>query len=115
MTVADLAIVTELVFAGHAVGAAGTLRHDRADRVHRRGRAADPPSADTAGEPLGLFTRFAALPAACGALPVLRAVTDPQAQGGGCYGPGGLGAGRGSPRKVPYAKTAHHEQLAGRL
>ena len=46
-------------------------------------------------------------------LPVLRAVTDPQ--GGGCYRPGWLGEGRGSPRKVPYAKTAHDEQLAGRL
>lgn len=49
------------------------------------------------------------------ALPVLRAVTDPHAQGGGYYGPGGLGQGRGSSRKVHCAKTAYDEQLAGRL
>ena len=63
----------------------------------------------------GLFTRFAAQPAARGAQPVLRAVTDPQAQDGGYYGPGGLGEGRGSARKVHCTKTAHDEQLAGRL
>jgi NAD(P)-dependent dehydrogenase (short-subunit alcohol dehydrogenase family) len=64
---------------------------------------------------LGLATRFAAQPAAQGALPVLRAATDPQAQGGDYYGPGGLGEGRGSPRKVAYSTTAHNEQLARRL
>jgi sodium/hydrogen antiporter len=43
MTIADLAIIAGAdVRVGHAVGAAGTLRHDRADRVHRCGRAAHP-------------------------------------------------------------------------
>lgn len=64
---------------------------------------------------LGLVTRFAAQPAGQGALPMLRAATDPQAQGGDYYGPSGLGEGRGSPRKVAYTKTAHDEQLATRL
>lgn len=64
---------------------------------------------------LGLVTRFAAQPAADGALPVLRAATDPEARGGDYYGPGGPGERRGSPRKVRYAETANDEQLAGRL
>jgi hypothetical protein len=44
---------------------------------------------------LGLVTRFAAEPAAHGALPVLLAATDPGAQGGDYYGPGGFSEGRG--------------------
>jgi NAD(P)-dependent dehydrogenase (short-subunit alcohol dehydrogenase family) len=64
---------------------------------------------------MGLATRFAGQPAVRGALPVLRAATDPQAEGGDYYGPGGPGEFRGFPRKVHYAKTAHDEQLAGRL
>jgi NAD(P)-dependent dehydrogenase (short-subunit alcohol dehydrogenase family) len=49
------------------------------------------------------------------ALPVLRAATDPQVQGGDYYGPGGPGEARGLPRKVNYSKTAHDQALAGRL
>lgn len=64
---------------------------------------------------LGLVTRFAAQPAARGALPELRAATDPEARGGDYYGPGELGESRGLPRKVRYSKTARDEQLAGRL
>jgi hypothetical protein len=43
------------------------------------------------------------------------AATDPDARCGDYHGPAGLGEGRGSPRKVAYAKTAHDEQLASRL
>ena len=64
---------------------------------------------------LGMGTRLAGQPAARGALPVLRAATDPQARGGDYYGPGGPGELAGSPRKVRYASKAHDEQLAGRL
>src|SRR5215472_1859411 len=64
---------------------------------------------------LGLVTQFAGQPAGQGALPVLRAATDPEARGGNYYGPAGLGEGRGSPRKVRYAKKAHDVQLARRL
>ncbi|MGE5287830.1 MAG: oxidoreductase [Micromonosporaceae bacterium] len=64
---------------------------------------------------MGWATRFAGQPAARGALPVLRAATDPDAEGGDYYGPGGPGEARGSPRKVRYAEKAHDEQLANRL
>jgi len=64
---------------------------------------------------LGLITKVAGQPAEQGALPVLRAATDPEAQGGDYYGPAGLGELRGSPRKVRYAKKAHDAQLARRL
>jgi NAD(P)-dependent dehydrogenase (short-subunit alcohol dehydrogenase family) len=64
---------------------------------------------------LGLVTNFAAQPAEHGALPVLRAATDPEAQSGDYYGPAGLGELRGSPHKVRYAKKAHDPQLARRL
>ena len=47
--------------------------------------------------------------------PVLRAATDPEARGGDYYGPSGLGEGRGSPRKVAYARAARDRPLAGRL
>jgi NAD(P)-dependent dehydrogenase (short-subunit alcohol dehydrogenase family) len=64
---------------------------------------------------LGLATKFVAQPAEHGALPVLRAATDPEAHGGDYYGPAGLGELRGSPHKVRYAKKAHDAQLARRL
>jgi NAD(P)-dependent dehydrogenase (short-subunit alcohol dehydrogenase family) len=53
--------------------------------------------------------------AAQGALPVLRAATDPGARGGDYYGPRGPGEFRGAPRKVRYARTARDEPLARRL
>ena len=61
------------------------------------------------------FTRLTAQPAAQGALPVLRAATDPEVAGGDYLGPDGLGGGRGWPVKARYSRTAHDEQLAGRL
>lgn len=64
---------------------------------------------------MGLVTPFLAQPAARGALPVLRAATDPGAGGGDYYGPRGPGEGRGYPRKVRYTRTARDEQLASRL
>jgi NAD(P)-dependent dehydrogenase (short-subunit alcohol dehydrogenase family) len=64
---------------------------------------------------LGPLTQLVGQPAARGALPVLRAATDPQVQGGDYYGPGGPGEARGLPRKVNYSKTAHDQALAGRL
>jgi NAD(P)-dependent dehydrogenase (short-subunit alcohol dehydrogenase family) len=64
---------------------------------------------------MGLFTPLVAQPAAKGALPVLRAATDPDACGGDYYGPSGLGESRGSPRKVAYARAVRDQQLASRL
>jgi hypothetical protein len=64
---------------------------------------------------MGLAASFTGQPAAQGALPVLRAATDPRARGGDYYGPRGPGEGMGAPRKVRYARTARDEQLAYRL
>jgi NAD(P)-dependent dehydrogenase (short-subunit alcohol dehydrogenase family) len=64
---------------------------------------------------MGLAAPFTGQPAAQGALPVLRAATDPQARGGDYYGPRGPAQSRGAPRHVRYARTARDEQLAGRL
>ena len=64
---------------------------------------------------MGLAAPFTGQPAAQGALPVLRAATDPEARGGDYYGPRGPGEGMGAPRKVRYARTARDEQLAYRL
>jgi NAD(P)-dependent dehydrogenase (short-subunit alcohol dehydrogenase family) len=61
------------------------------------------------------FTRLTAQPAAQGALPVLRAATDPEVAGGDYLGPDGFGGGRGWPIKAQYSKTAHDERLARRL
>jgi NAD(P)-dependent dehydrogenase (short-subunit alcohol dehydrogenase family) len=76
--------------------------------------AAGPVGAVSAGA-VELFTRLTAQPAAQGALPVLRAASDPQVTGGDFLGPDGLGGGRGWPVKVEYSKTAQDEELAGRL
>jgi NAD(P)-dependent dehydrogenase (short-subunit alcohol dehydrogenase family) len=53
--------------------------------------------------------------AAMGALPILRAATDPAAVGGSYYGPGGLFEMKGSPRLVRSNKVSYDEGIAGRL
>jgi NAD(P)-dependent dehydrogenase (short-subunit alcohol dehydrogenase family) len=50
-----------------------------------------------------------------GALPTLRAATDPAAQGGQYYGPDGLGEGRGYPKIVKSSKQSYDETLQSRL
>jgi len=52
---------------------------------------------------------------AMGALPSLRAATDPDAQGGDFYGPSGLGEQRGYPKRVAYSKAGHDVAAANRL
>ena len=42
-----------------------------------------------------------------GALPTLRAATDPTVQGGQYYGPDGLGELRGHPKLVRSSKQSH--------
>jgi NAD(P)-dependent dehydrogenase (short-subunit alcohol dehydrogenase family) len=49
--------------------------------------------------------------AAMGALPTLRAATDPQVHGGQYYGPGGLAEQRGFPRLVQSSAQSHDEKL----
>jgi len=53
--------------------------------------------------------------AAMGALPTLRAATDPDAEGGQYYGPDGLGEQRGHPKLVSSSKQSHDEDLQRRL
>ena len=56
----------------------------------------------------GLFTQSAAM----GALPILRAATDPAAAGGEYHGPGGLGQAKGYPVRV--SSTARSRDQAAR-
>ena len=53
--------------------------------------------------------------AAMGALPTLRAATDPDAEGGQYYGPDGLGEQRGHPKVVSSSAQSHDEELQRRL
>ena len=50
-----------------------------------------------------------------GALPTLRAATDPMAKGGDYYGPDGVGEMRGYPVKVGTTDAARNEADAARL
>lgn len=53
--------------------------------------------------------------AAMGALPTLRAATDPEVTGGQYYGPSGIGEQRGYPKLVDASKQAHEVELQQRL
>jgi NAD(P)-dependent dehydrogenase (short-subunit alcohol dehydrogenase family) len=53
--------------------------------------------------------------AAAGALPALRAATDPEAQGGAYYGPSGFMELTGAPAPAKVAPHAREEAMAGRL
>jgi NAD(P)-dependent dehydrogenase (short-subunit alcohol dehydrogenase family) len=50
-----------------------------------------------------------------GALPTVRAATDPSAQGGQYYGPDGIGEQRGYPKVVKSSKQSHDETRQRRL
>ena len=54
-------------------------------------------------------------PAEKGALPTLRAATDPGAQGGQYYGPDGIGEVQGSPKVVASSGQSHNEDIQRRL
>ena len=53
--------------------------------------------------------------AAMGALPTLRAATDPDVAGGDYFGPGGIGETRGHPKKVGMSGRAKDDAAAARL
>ncbi|BBY34079.1 short-chain dehydrogenase [Mycolicibacter minnesotensis] len=53
--------------------------------------------------------------AAMGALPILRAATDPEVLGGQYYGPSGIGEQRGQPKLVEASRQAHDAELQRRL
>src|SRR4029077_8558937 len=54
-------------------------------------------------------------PADMGALPTLRAATDPGVQGGQYYGPDGIGEAQGHPKLVKSSAQSHNEDIARRL
>ena len=59
----------------------------------------------------GLFTQSAAM----GALPTLRAATDPAAAGGEYYGPGGLGQAKGYPVRVSSTARSRNQATQRQL
>ncbi|OHV04191.1 SDR family NAD(P)-dependent oxidoreductase [Mycobacterium talmoniae] len=62
-----------------------------------------------------LFAPIVFQNAQMGALPTLRAATDPAVTGGQYYGPDGLGEQRGHPKLVGSSKQSRDAQLQGRL
>lgn len=63
----------------------------------------------------GLFINYVMQEPAAGALPALRAATDPDAQGGQYYGPNGLFGLRGAPALVKLSGSAADPDLARRV
>lgn len=65
--------------------------------------------------PVGLLAPFLTQPAAMGALPTLRAASDPAVLGGQYYGPGGRGEARGNPRLVTSSPESYDLEVQQRL
>jgi NAD(P)-dependent dehydrogenase (short-subunit alcohol dehydrogenase family) len=63
----------------------------------------------------GFLWKLATQPADMGALPTLRAATDPAAQGGEYYGPDGIGEVKGHPKLVASSAQSHNADLQRRL
>lgn len=59
--------------------------------------------------------KIVAQPADKGALPTLRAATDPGVQGGQYYGPDGIGESRGYPKLVASSAQSHNQDIQRRL
>ena len=74
-----------------------------------------PPMLRAVTEMLGLYGRFVAQPAAMGALPTLRAATDPGVLGGQYYGPDGFQEIRGHPKVVQSSAQSHNTDQQRRL
>ena len=61
------------------------------------------------------FVRVMSQKAAMGALPELRAATDPGVLGGQYYGPGGIFGARGYPKLAESSKRSHDTAIQRRL
>ena len=61
------------------------------------------------------YARLMSQNAAMGALPVLRAATDPGVLGGQYYGPGGIFGARGYPELAASSRQSHDTALQRRL
>jgi NAD(P)-dependent dehydrogenase (short-subunit alcohol dehydrogenase family) len=64
---------------------------------------------------LNFLYPFVSQSSAMGALPTLRAATDPSAIGGQYYGPDGLGETRGHPKVVASSKKSHDQDVQEHL
>jgi NAD(P)-dependent dehydrogenase (short-subunit alcohol dehydrogenase family) len=62
-----------------------------------------------------VVTRLVGQSAEAGALPTLRAATDPAVRGGEVFGPDGLLQLHGTPKQVPVSRRARDRALAERL
>jgi NAD(P)-dependent dehydrogenase (short-subunit alcohol dehydrogenase family) len=62
-----------------------------------------------------VWSTFIAQSADMGALPTLRAATDPGAKNAEYYGPGGFGEQRGAPKVVKSSAQSHDEDIQRRL
>ncbi|WP_198320485.1 SDR family NAD(P)-dependent oxidoreductase [Actinosynnema pretiosum] len=65
--------------------------------------------------PIGWLAPVLTQPAPMGALPTLRAATDPAVLGGQYYGPGGLGEIKGHPKVVRSSPQSHDLDVQRRL
>lgn len=83
--------------------------------AHPGGSATDLGRHFPGGKLLEPVFRAIAQSAAMGALPTLRAATDPAAQGGQYYGPDGFRETRGHPVLVPSSDRSHDAQTQQRL
>lgn len=70
---------------------------------------------DLVRKPVQLMWSLVAQDAAMGALPTLRAATDPAVRGGQYYGPDGFGELRGHPRVVQSSGMSHDAGVQNRL
>ena len=61
------------------------------------------------------YARVMSQPAAMGALPILRAATDPDVLGGQYYGPGGFLEARGYPKLAESSTQSHNTAIQRRL
>jgi hypothetical protein len=61
------------------------------------------------------LSRLTTQSAADGALPILRAATDPSVEGGQYYGPSGRKQHRGSPKQIPLVAGAANRSLGRNL
>ncbi|MFD7135736.1 hypothetical protein [Streptomyces sp. NPDC059894] len=77
--------------------------------------AADVPGAFLLRKGADLFLPLFAQSSAMGALPTLRAATDPAVSGGEYYGPGRMGGTRGYPRAVSSSAKSRDAALQQRL
>jgi NAD(P)-dependent dehydrogenase (short-subunit alcohol dehydrogenase family) len=65
--------------------------------------------------PMWIIMQLFSQSAAMGALPTLRAATDPHVRGGQYYGPGGFGEQRGAPKVVKSSAASHDAEAQQRL